>query len=66
MQTPTPRFSEGWSAQDILKPGIYFSYHCSTKSLKVSNLCMTLYSVKSLTFKKLWDFMLFKFQWHTE
>ena len=32
----------------------------------ISNLCIMLYAVKSLTFKKSWDAMLFKFQWHIE
>ena len=32
----------------------------------ISNLYITLYAVTSLTLKKSWDVMLFKFQWHIE
>ena len=32
----------------------------------ISNLCVTLYAVKSLTFKKSWDVLLLKVQCHIE
>ena len=74
MQVLPRRFPDGWPAQDILQPGIFKLSsleeaselrYVSEKQI-ISNLCITLYAVKSLTFKKSWDVMLFKFQWHIE
>ena len=74
MQTPPRRFPQGWSARDILQPDIFkltpldevFELRYDSEIQTISNLCITLYVVKSLTFKKLWDIVLFKFQWHIE
>ena len=32
----------------------------------ISNFCITLYTIKSITLKKSCDVMLFKLQWHIE
>ena len=56
MQTPPRRFPEKMSSFDEVSELRYDS-----EIQIISNLCM-LYAVKSLTFKKSWDVMLFKFQ----
>ena len=70
MQTPPRQFSERRSARDMLEPGLFkLSSFDEVSELRydseiqiISNLCITLYVVKSLTFKKSWDVKLFKFQ----
>ena len=74
MQTPPRRFPEGWSARDTLQPGIFklpsfdevSELRYDSEIQIISNLGITWYAVKSLTFKKSWGVMLFKFWWHIE